>query len=124
MSDLQKKIEELRQEAEWADPLPKDPGGDGMVKVPLASEDWQARAEAMAALEVYRAELVEEKTDTAREFTAKLRVVDEQIARLAAEIETKEKWVDPQQPLQLAEAKKSRRAVQRGTQDAGAVVEP
>lgn len=127
MSDLQTEIEKMRQSAEWMGALPKDPAKDGMVRIPLDGKDWQARAEAMARLERERAELYEMKTETAREYTAKIHVIDEAIARLADEVETREKWVDPQAPLpmRLDAAKKSRRAVTRtNQQDAAAPVEP
>lgn len=125
-NDLQTEIEKMRQRADYLAETPSDPASEGWVQTPLEPDDWQARAEAMAKLERERAELVEEKRDRTRNYTAKIKVLDEGIARLADQIETRQKWVDPQMslPSRLDEAKKARRAVQRGTQDAAAPVEP
>lgn len=126
MSDLQTEIQKLRGRAEYMAELPKDPKAEGWVLTALTADEWQERAEAQAKLHRERMELVEEKTEKARHYTARIKVLDEALDRLADEVETKQKWTDPQLPLptRLAEAKKSRRAVQRGQQDAHAPVEP
>lgn len=96
MSEAARAREAERQRRNW-EALPKD--REGYIQQKMGKKEWEEKAKALAALSTERADLAEKKTESARDFSAKIAVIDEQLARLVEEVDSGEAWVEEQGSL-------------------------